>query len=348
MNDAPLFSILVPVYNVAPYLRECIDSVLAQSCPDFELLLVDDGSADESGAICDEYAAKDPRIRVFHKENGGQVSARCYAVGRAVGAYYVFLDSDDSLVPHMLETLRGAIGSSGADCVIYGYLGYSADSGRIPVTIPEMFCGKLYTDKRTVLNLILNNDSYNALWRKCVKSSCFDGRDYSPFYHIRRGEDLLQSLEILENAASFYFLHDTLYVYRRNEGSVTHTICYDGYRADDTINREVLDLLSRLDVFLDEDYARLRNHMLDALVMELKRICRYCSDRANRRSALQSCRESAFFRSFLSVGYRHVPSDAQSAPSRIRRFFNRCCVFLLRHGCFECLHLLCTRIYKAG
>ena len=343
------FSVLVPVYNVAPFLRECLDSVLGQSYPNFELLLVDDGSTDESGAICDEYASRDPRIRVFHKANGGLISARRYAIARFTGDYCIFLDSDDSIAPNTLEVLAKAIAESGADCILYGFC-WNRPDGMIHVACSPAVCGRLYTDKRDVLNIVLNDASYNALWRKCVKASCFDGREYTRFFHISRGEDLLQSLEILENAGSFLFLPDELYIYRVNDSSITHTICYDGYRADNTVNQEVLGLLARLDLFREEDYARLRNHWLDSLVTELKRVCRYCSDRANRRAGLRSLRESAHFRSFLSPGYRHIPAlpGVTPASAGLRRFLNRCCVFLLRNGCFESLYLLCTRIYKAG
>ena len=349
MTTSLLFSVLVPVYNVAPYLRECVDSVLGQSYQNFELLLVDDGSTDESGAICDEYAAKDARIRVFHKENGGLISARRYAVARFSGDYCIFLDSDDSLAPNALEVLAKAVDDSGADCVLYGIRWNRP--GRVEhILCPPEICGKLYTDRRDVLNILLNDDSFNSLCRKCVRASCFDGRDFSGFFHISRGEDRLQSVEILENARSFFFLPDELYVYRVNDRSITHTICYDGYQEDDTINQEVLGLLERLDLFRGEDYDRLRNHQLDGLVTELKRICRFCSNRASRRAALQSCRETPYYRSFLRAGYRRVPAlpGVRPASAGLRRILNRCCIFLLQHGWLESLNLLCAHIYKTG
>ena len=99
------FSVIVPVYNVEKYLHRCLDSILAQTYPYFELLLIDDGSKDASGAICDEYAAKDNRIRVFHQENGGVSAARNKGIDEAVGEYAVFVDSDDYLKPMKLSNL---------------------------------------------------------------------------------------------------------------------------------------------------------------------------------------------------------------------------------------------------
>ena len=90
-----MISIITPVYNAEKYLRCCIDSIIAQTFTDFELLLIDDGSKDKSGAICDEYAAKDARIRVFHKENGGVSSARNLGLDNAKGEWITFIDSDD-------------------------------------------------------------------------------------------------------------------------------------------------------------------------------------------------------------------------------------------------------------
>lgn len=105
----PQISVIVPVYKVEPYLPHCIDSILAQTFTDFELILVDDGSPDNSGAICDEYAAKDKRVRVIHQENKGQAAARNAAIRQAKGKYYCFIDSDDFVHPSMLSILIEAI-----------------------------------------------------------------------------------------------------------------------------------------------------------------------------------------------------------------------------------------------
>jgi len=112
----PKISVIVPVYNAAPYLRRCIDSILAQTFTDFELLLIDDGSTDESGGICEEYAANDNRIKVFRKKNGGQSSARNVGLDNARGEYIMFCDDDDKYRYDNLEGMLGLLGDS--DCVI--------------------------------------------------------------------------------------------------------------------------------------------------------------------------------------------------------------------------------------
>lgn len=101
----PKISVIVPVYKAEKYLHKCVDSILAQTFNDFELLLVDDGSPDRSGEICDEYAAKDSRIKVFHKENGGVSSARNLGISKAIADWITFIDADDFIAPSFLENL---------------------------------------------------------------------------------------------------------------------------------------------------------------------------------------------------------------------------------------------------
>ena len=117
----PEISIIVPVYKVEKYLRHCVDSILAQTFTDFELLLIDDGSPDNSGAICDEYAEKDNRVRVFHKENGGVSSARNLGLDNARGTYIMFCDSDDYVADNWAEKLYEFMNYNEANLSICGY-----------------------------------------------------------------------------------------------------------------------------------------------------------------------------------------------------------------------------------
>ena len=114
----PLISVIVPVYKVEPYLARCVDSILAQTLPDLELWLVDDGSPDGCPALCDAYAARDERVRVIHKENGGLSSARNAALDRFAGQYVCFVDSDDYLALDALETMYAALCETDADVAV--------------------------------------------------------------------------------------------------------------------------------------------------------------------------------------------------------------------------------------
>ena len=115
-------SIIVPVYQVENYIRQCIDSILVQTFTDFELILVDDGSKDRSGKICDEYAVLDQRVKVIHKENGGLSDARNCGMDQAVGNYFMFVDSDDYIAPTMLEYLYKALMNKEADIAVCNFL----------------------------------------------------------------------------------------------------------------------------------------------------------------------------------------------------------------------------------
>lgn len=125
----PELSIIVPVYKVELYLRRCIDSILAQTFRDFELILIDDGSPDNCGAICDEYAAKDSRIIVIHQENQGVSAARNAGLDIACGTYLGFVDSDDWIEPEMYETMINTAKEKQVDVVVCG-IAYRADDGQ--------------------------------------------------------------------------------------------------------------------------------------------------------------------------------------------------------------------------
>ena len=122
-----VFSVVVPVYNVEKYLRECVDSILAQSFEDFELILVDDGSKDSSGAICDEYAQQDARVKVIHKENGGQSTARNLGIEAAKGEFAIFLDSDDMICDNNFFADIHGVAEGNTDVIVFRYCKYYSD-----------------------------------------------------------------------------------------------------------------------------------------------------------------------------------------------------------------------------
>jgi glycosyltransferase involved in cell wall biosynthesis len=128
-------SIIVPVYDVEKYLKKCVDSILNQTFKDFELILVDDGSPDNSGAICDQYAEKDSRVRVIHKENGGLSDARNAGIEVARGKYLGFVDSDDFVNEDMYKQLYTSIIENNADLSICGI--FDLYEGKTPIKKTE-------------------------------------------------------------------------------------------------------------------------------------------------------------------------------------------------------------------
>lgn len=346
MEGSIKFSVLVPVYKVEKYIDECIQSVLNQTYGNFELILVDDGSPDKSGQICDSYAEKDERIKVIHKANGGLISARRRGIAEAGGDYYVFLDSDDYIAANTLEVLERNICNTGADCVIYGIEWFKSGSVET-IRCHEAYCNRLITDKAEALNILLNDSSYNSLCRKCTRASCFDGRDFSPWFHIACAEDRLQSTEILENAESFLFIPELLYFYRVNAGSITHTINYDGYKADFTVEEHVLDMVKRLGVFSVPDFDRMRNFALNYLVVELKRLSRFCSSKAQSIAGMESIWQSRYYQDFLSRGYKKAPAlPGVTEAGGIRRLMNSIVFLLFRLRLFSLTIFFNKYIYR--
>ena len=128
----PAVSVIVPVYKAERCLAKCVDSILNQTFGDFELLLIDDGSPDNSGRLCDEYAAMDPRVRVFHKENGGVSSARNLGMAEAVGDYIAFADSDDWMEPEELEVLTLLVADHSADTAGCAHHNVDGSGARVP------------------------------------------------------------------------------------------------------------------------------------------------------------------------------------------------------------------------
>lgn len=165
-----MISVIVPVYKAEKYLHRCVDSILAQTYTDFELLLIDDGSPDNSGAICDEYATKDSRVRVFHKENGGVSSARNLGLDNARGDIICFVDSDDWTENDFLEIFKNKT----ADIVVQGY--YNMIATEILYMPIEQ---KDYKDVGEFLNTLQKADNLGYLWTKTFK------RDIIESYRIR-------------------------------------------------------------------------------------------------------------------------------------------------------------------
>jgi glycosyltransferase involved in cell wall biosynthesis len=174
MSKDPTVSIIMPVYGVENYVGKAIESMLAQTFSDFEFFCVDDGTKDRSGIICDEYAAKDPRIIVIHKENGGAPTARNVAIDRAKGKYFYFLDSDDWAEPTMLADMVALAEKTDAQLIVTGYYidTYYSDTEKF---VQEQSCpDKVYVSQRQ-----FREDSYNLFDRNLL---------YTPWNKLYSGE----------------------------------------------------------------------------------------------------------------------------------------------------------------
>lgn len=298
------FSVLVPVYNVEKYVAECIESVLHQSFTSFELILVDDGSTDNSGIICEEYAAQDNRIKVYHKSNSGLIHTRRYAIERATGDYYVFLDSDDMLKDNALEVINEHISKYNSDCVIYGY--EKVQDGKI-ISATHDTWEICLTDKREIYKIVLFSTEMNSLCRKAVKATVFQDVQYDMYYHIQMSEDLLQSLEIYKNSKSIAFTNEKIYLYRVNSNSITQN--HKAKKIDYTVRKKVLEFIEEENAFSEEYKKKYRDFCIKTVSNQLIQICKY-HDRASIKEILKLIRYDDYFQLFLKKGItsRHYVS----------------------------------------
>ncbi len=294
-----LFSVLVPVYNVEQYLDDCVESVLAQTYPHYELILVNDGSTDSSGEICDRYAARYDNIRVFHKENVGQLHTRKYALDHAKGDYCVFLDSDDYLDVQMLERMHDTIARTDCDCVIFGFKRV-CDGKVISVTADKE--DRVVTDKRELYRTCFLSSAYNSVCRKVVRTSLLQGIDYAAYYHIKHGEDLLQSLDILRQCRCVAFLKEALYNYRYNPASVTSVLEFKNFTVDNTVRETVLHFLQEEQIFTEKDFEEYRSYCIRLVAEKLCILARYDIDKTKKYALFDNIKASAYYTDFLQNG----------------------------------------------
>lgn len=216
------FSIILPVYNVEKYLAECVDSILAQSFTDFELILVDDGAKDSSGKICDEYAEKDARVKVIHKENGGQASARNTGFDAASGECVVFIDSDDFVVSDsFLADLFDKFGESGADIVLYKHAKYFDSLSEC--TYSFAFADGIDDNDELLLELVKRDAYYGMAWSKSFKRRIATESNVR-FDTSLSCEDMDWYFALVSSSEKMSAIDKTYIAYRQREGSVTATI----------------------------------------------------------------------------------------------------------------------------
>ncbi len=222
----PKISVIVPVYNVEKYLRRCVDSILAQTFTDFELLLIDDGSTDGSRKICDEYAEKDSRVRVFHKENGGVASARQLGIEKALGLYSIHADSDDWIEPSMLGDMFVSMTKSNADILISDY--YEQHNGNA-IYIEQNIKDDCADEE--ILRDILLGKLFGALWHKMIRHSLYKTYDVHFISGINYCEDVLVFTQLLQHPVKVCHLDKAYYHYdQSNTDSITRKYTLETFK----------------------------------------------------------------------------------------------------------------------
>lgn len=214
-NETPLISIVVPVYKVEKYLSRCIDSILAQTYKNFELILVDDGSPDNCGKICDEYALKDSRIKVIHQENSGTIIARNTGIKNTKGKYLGFVDSDDYIKPQMYEQLYNIISSGNYDIVWCDVVIELSD---------RKFISQLTASENPndLLSQLLKGEYPGWMWNKLISREFFLKCNVYQDPSCPVMEDVLIMTQLLYRRPKIKHLINALYIYNRtNDQALT-------------------------------------------------------------------------------------------------------------------------------
>ena len=308
-----LFSIIVPIYKVEPYLRECVDSLIGQTYQNIEIILVDDGSPDDCPAICDEYAAKDSRVRVLHKENGGVTSARKAAAEAAKGDYVLCVDGDDFVAPQYAEKFADCILKTQADVVCCQHVRFNGTKaeGCLPQGEAEYY-DRAEIEKRIFPQLIQTPTAgYFApsLCTKAIRRDLYLHAQREVDNRMTVGEDGVCMIPVLCHAQSMCILPDCLYYYRVNNTSITKgrkPFSWDGPRLIDEHLRKTtsgvgydfaqqIDRRTAHDIFnvavsqfyREEPYRVIRNDVRTHLAEPLyARVIRDASFSGSRKAAL--------------------------------------------------------------
>lgn len=227
-------SVIVPVYNKEKYLEQCIDSILRQTYRELEVLLIDDGSTDESGAICDRYGQKDRRVRVFHQKNGGPTAAVMTGLREASGDYYAFVDSDDHISEDMLQKMAGRLNGQKGEIVCCNHV---LEKLRETVPVIMSLTPGVYEGDRLekeIKDRLLGREERVIPMSRCMKlceKSVFEGNEKYYDTKIRMGDDFNLIYPALLAASRIVIMEDALfYHYRFVEDSIVHG--YDPGTAD--------------------------------------------------------------------------------------------------------------------
>ncbi len=212
----PIISIIVPIYNAEKYLRRCIDSVITQTYQDWELLLIDDGSPDNSGVICEEYARTDSRIQVYHKKNGGVSSARNLGIEKVNGDWIAFVDPDDYVSDNWLSEVDNTIANSDADMIVFGNTKEDINGNLLSTFVPEKF----YENGGWV---VLMQSYKQSMWNYLYKKSLIIKYRCLCPVGIRLSEDHAFILQYLSHNPSIAVLKTPLYHYIVNPKSLINS-----------------------------------------------------------------------------------------------------------------------------
>lgn len=275
----PLISVIIPVYKVENYLKACVESVLAQTYSNYEIILVDDGSPDNCPQMCDDFVARDSRIRVIHKKNGGLSSARNAGIDDARGEFMAFLDSDDLWSPMFLKRLYQAISEMDADFAVCQFQQFRNTEDIAPAAPAQTVC----FSRETAFGCLFDGRNVNMVvaWNKLYRTKLFDTIRY-PVGVIHEDEAVIH--ELIGSSVKVAWVDEAHYLYRESPNSIT-TSRFTLKRLDETLAKE-----KRIEYFESRGMQDLADRTKIAYLSNLMRLYRTVQQELeDKASAEQVC-----------------------------------------------------------
>lgn len=217
INNNDLVTIIVPIYNVEKYLKRCVDSILNQTYDNLEIILVDDGSPDNCGNICEEYATKDKRVKVIHKKNEGVSEARNIAISKSNGNYITFVDSDDVIAKDYVEYLHNLVIEFSADISLCSFAKFSTNIKKEDMN--ENI--EIFSSEQALENLFYQKNILTSCWGKLYNKKVFDGLTFPKGINV--GEDLATIYKTFANSKKIVVSHSIKYFYFYRQSSAINS-----------------------------------------------------------------------------------------------------------------------------
>lgn len=332
-----LISVIVPVYNVENYLAKCLDSIISQTYKNLQIILIDDGSTDNSGVICDKYKQIDSRIEVIHKTNGGVGSARETGVNKATGEYIAFVDPDDFIDCNMYSKLYKAISNNNADIAVCNIL--RIENNKKSIFGNTIKFNEIHTGEKCFENYISNLYNFSLL-NKLFKKSLFDDLT---FEKLRFSEDVKIQVYIFVRANTVVCINDVLYFYIKRKDSLTESNKINSnyiytqfsvyqflfeytYKRNEEILRQyvplyVRELLSIYDQCMSSiDYKKLKDQIEDSLKRYKKCILKYSQLEKSKKIKLIVLLNSKKLYKFIYIYERYIGSIEKNFRRKIKAY----------------------------
>lgn len=295
----PFFSVIVLAYRVGPYLSECLDSILNQTFQDYEIILVNPPSDDQTDNICEIYQKRDKRINVIKCDNQGQLINRLMGYSIAKGDYLLCVDGDDWWKPITLETIYTAIQSISCDWIIFGYEkiknGRNIGSELHIFQNMALFEGE---DKKKIYEKLIQGEKLNSAWTKVMSRELFlkTNHNYEEFSSVRKGEDLLYCLYVADAAEKILYLDVALYCYRQRSDSVVRTFSLREITDRTIIAKQIEIMMRKWHMDTIDYYNILCRSMEIFFIQEIFRCSTSSASYKEKMAVFAQIRDSSFYR----------------------------------------------------